>query len=236
MSFCRKCGSLTDERDNFCSKCGCHILPKNDNDNSNETYIKDNISEDAKVDTLPDEVMKETGGSTVLLKTQTHKNISLWSYYLLCWKKIFDFTGRARRKEYWGFCLFHSMILGIFNYLEYDSPAIRPLHIIYFRIALIPFIAVGVRRLHDLGRSGWFEIGYHVFLLLLSASTLLNTSIIFSDVIDYIFAVKGSYIGHLLGKNPLYWVGIIYIYALKLYLIKRGNSGRNRYGDDPLEI
>jgi len=81
-------------------------------------------------------------------------------------KVVFDnyanFKGRARRSEYWYYSLislFISIILAIFDYvlgatiLNGDLGILRGL---YSLIVLIPGLAVTVRRLHDVGKSGWF--------------------------------------------------------------------------------
>ena len=91
-------------------------------------------------------------------------------WYFKVFRQYADFTGRARRKEYWMFHLFHLIILiplilldekPAFIYNEYDTPIISVIEIIvliYFLIALIPTLAVTVRRLHDTGRSGWWYL------------------------------------------------------------------------------
>ncbi len=76
--------------------------------------------------------------------------------------KSFSFEGRARRKEYWMFVLFVVIIgfvLGFFDSLLgiYSPKAEIGLLSGLFALAiLIQHIAVGVRRLHDTGRSGWW--------------------------------------------------------------------------------
>ncbi|MCH0570982.1 DUF805 domain-containing protein [Streptomyces sp. MUM 136J] len=73
-------------------------------------------------------------------------------------KKYAVFSGRARRKEYWSFALFvwviYSVLMGIGNGAEVT--AFQVLAIVFFVAILIPYLAVGVRRLHDTGRSGWW--------------------------------------------------------------------------------
>ena len=76
-------------------------------------------------------------------------------------KKYAEFNGRSRRKEYWMFVLFNLIIsivlastervLGIGS--EYGTGFLSA---IYSLGILIPSIAVGVRRLHDIGKSGWW--------------------------------------------------------------------------------
>ena len=66
------------------------------------------------------------------------------------------FTGRARRAEFWWFFL-ASFIIGIvFNILIAVASIFWVVYVIYALAVLIPNIAVGVRRLHDTDKSGWW--------------------------------------------------------------------------------
>ena len=84
------------------------------------------------------------------------------NWYLKVLKQYADFNGRARRKEYWMFTLFN--IIFVFVAMIIDRPfgmanAPQPygyVTIIYILAVIIPGIAVAVRRLHDVGKSGWF--------------------------------------------------------------------------------
>jgi len=70
-----------------------------------------------------------------------------------CFKKFADFKGRARRSEFWYFELFCVLISLIFSiFINEDVATIAML------ITLIPNIAVSVRRLHDIDRSGWWML------------------------------------------------------------------------------
>jgi uncharacterized membrane protein YhaH (DUF805 family) len=76
--------------------------------------------------------------------------------YLQTLKKFADFSGRARRTEYWMFFLFNfiiAIVLGVIDTII-GSPGI--IGLIFALAILIPAIAVGVRRLHDTDRSGWW--------------------------------------------------------------------------------
>lgn len=72
-----------------------------------------------------------------------------------------DFNGRARRKEYWMFTLFNiifaivALVLDNILGINFQEGSGGPFYIIYALAVLIPGIAVLVRRLHDLGKSGW---------------------------------------------------------------------------------
>jgi uncharacterized membrane protein YhaH (DUF805 family) len=78
------------------------------------------------------------------------------NWYLAVLKNYAGFTGRARRTEYWMFFLVNFIIgvvldiIGIFIRLGAIVGAL------YGLAVLIPGLAVGVRRLHDTGRSGWW--------------------------------------------------------------------------------
>ncbi|OCC11665.1 DUF805 domain-containing protein [Streptomyces sp. PTY087I2] len=77
------------------------------------------------------------------------------NWYLAVLKNYAGFSGRARRKEYWMFTL---ISFGISLVLSIIGGAIDAsfLSYIYTLAILIPSLAVGVRRLHDTGRSGWW--------------------------------------------------------------------------------
>lgn len=73
------------------------------------------------------------------------------NWYIKALKNYAVFSGRARRKEYWYFFLINtaiSIVLGVVG--------IGLLSGIYTLAVLLPSIAVGVRRLHDTDRSGWW--------------------------------------------------------------------------------
>ena len=76
-------------------------------------------------------------------------------FYLKVLQNYATFKGRASRSEYWYFVLFNvifSIVLGFVSGIV-DLPI---LYTIYSLVLLIPSIAVAVRRMHDVGKSGWF--------------------------------------------------------------------------------
>lgn len=77
-----------------------------------------------------------------------------------------DFNGRARRKDYWMFTLWNlivCIVLGVILGALVAFTGIKALMVVaylYGLAVLIPSIALGVRRLHDIGKSGlWYLIG-----------------------------------------------------------------------------
>ncbi len=83
------------------------------------------------------------------------------NWYLKVLKQYADFSGRARRKEYWMFVLFNmifaivAMILDNVLGIVMEGIGYGPLYGLYVLAMLIPGLAVAVRRLHDVGKSGW---------------------------------------------------------------------------------
>lgn len=93
------------------------------------------------------------------------------NYYLDAWRKFATFSGRARRSEYWMFYLFNTIAPMVLAMVELVLGTMFILTMIYMLAAFIPGLSVTVRRLHDIGKSGWWMlinfvpvIGFFVFL------------------------------------------------------------------------
>lgn len=82
----------------------------------------------------------------------------LMQWYLKVLKNYVGFQGRARRKEYWMFFLFNFLITILLSTIEALLGLGGILSAIYGLAVLLPSIAVSVRRLHDIGRSGWWML------------------------------------------------------------------------------
>lgn len=117
------------------------------------------------------------------------------NWYIEVLKKYAVFNGRARRKEYWYFILFHmiiSLVVGVIDGLTGSfsgEVGVGLLGAIYALALLIPSIAVIVRRLHDTDRSGWW--------ILISLIPLIGT------IVLIVFLVLDSTPGaNRFGENP----------------------------------
>ena len=82
-------------------------------------------------------------------------------WYLKAFRQYSDFKGRARRKEYFMFGVINAVFsigcmllsFGLSNWLE--APAFISIYVLYMLVSLLPSLAVSVRRMHDIGKSGW---------------------------------------------------------------------------------
>ena len=95
-----------------------------------------------------------------------HKKVGFGKAIKVCLSKYFDFKGRARRSEYWYFFLFIvvgsvllAFIEGLYSGLtgQFNVDESIFANIFYLLIG-IPSLAVSVRRLHDIGRTGWWVL------------------------------------------------------------------------------
>lgn len=79
------------------------------------------------------------------------RNTIDFNWYLHVWKNYGDFEGRASRREYWNFVLFNTLISTVLGLVSAGTLAA-----LYVLAVIIPSSAVLVRRLHDVGKSGWY--------------------------------------------------------------------------------
>ena len=84
------------------------------------------------------------------------------NWYLTVLKKYAEFSGRARRKEYWMFVLFNIIFFIVAIILDnilgtaIENVGYGLFYFLYGLAVIIPSLAVTVRRLHDTGKSGWW--------------------------------------------------------------------------------
>lgn len=136
----------------------------------------------------------------------------------ICFSKYATSTGRASRSEYWWFYLF--IILGtiFFGVIDaivfgFDDSDPSPISSVFSLATFIPTIAVTIRRLHDVDRSGWWQVAPISFILLTGIMAAIEAIIL---------AIAAGV------------AAFICIILLIVWLIKRGTIGDNRFGSDPL--
>lgn len=135
-------------------------------------------------------------------------------------RKYADFAGRARRREYWSFVLLYVLMFALASLLDRFSGLrgmVGPYGPFTFLVLLglvVPAVAVGVRRLHDTNRTGWWLLAAYGPLIL---STLLSVAGIVQPTLAMILLVAAG-------------AGSI---LLIVFLVLEGTKGPNAYGPDP---
>jgi len=79
------------------------------------------------------------------------------NYYVKVLQNYVNFEGRARRSEYWYFFLFNIIIsVALTRVAMMTNSKVSFLSNIYALATFLPALAVTIRRMHDVGKSGWF--------------------------------------------------------------------------------
>ncbi len=193
--FCGNCGKQNPDNQNFCMHCGSAIagVPGGTNNGQGQNYANNGVN--------------------AAPPTTTVKSYNLISAYTEMFKKYAQFEGRSRRQEYWLASLANfiiMMIVYIFMFVTvFDKAAdvaateatesvaeifssmgvFIALIGIYALVIFIPSLALGIRRLHDTGRSGWYM--------------LLNLVPYVGSIILIVFFATDSQPGaNMYGENP----------------------------------
>ena len=134
---------------------------------------------------------------------------------------LFDFGGRINRAKYWlSFLIYFLALLSIYILAHVIAAliGIADLALLLVALCLVPIIvsctAIGVKRLHDRNKSGWWLVVFYVLPSVLSS-------------VDWYVGFGGA--SQLAGT-------VLSIWAFVELRFLRGTRGRNRYGSDPLAI
>ena len=97
-------------------------------------------------------------------------------WFMKAMRQYADFNGRSRRKEFWMFSLIVGLASVVLQVLGQYSSLFGIIYLVASLAVLVPAVAVGVRRLHDTGRTGW--------LMLLAFIPLVNLVVLYWCVLD----------------------------------------------------
>ncbi len=162
-------------------------------------------------------------------------------WMILPYKRFFDFKGRSRRKEFWMYTLFVFLVMIVLTILDnllglggnatgetdLSSTTVGAagavsgglLTGLFSLVTFIPGLAVSVRRLHDLDRTGWWillPLGFYLLgAVLLFSAGMVNTAVMAG------------------GAMVLMGIGLLTAILLLVWYCMPGTAGPNRFGEDP---
>ena len=130
-----------------------------------------------------------------------------WIAISVCYRKYFDFKGRASKSEFWSFFLFLTivgivLVLLFFVLLGSEGVTVWVL-LLFIILNFFPYIAVTARRLHDFGRSGWIQC---IFIIGYYADEFLETG------------------------EVIYWITTVIFF---IYISQKSTPRKNKFGDAP---
>lgn len=146
----------------------------------------------------------------------------MMEWYIAVLKNYVGFKGRARRKEYWTFTLINVIISAILGGIG-NLLGTTMIAGIYSLAILLPSLAVGVRRLHDVGKSG-----IHIVILYVLA---VVTGIVGS--IGTAAAIVGGSSALLIITGILGIAVLVYSIIMLVWFCKEGDAAANQYGENP---
>ena len=181
--------------------------------------------------------------------------MGFWESVRICFSKYFDFTGRARRSEYWWFCLFAIvaiMLWALFGTLLVALPigmAVEHLSnsetagfttmmvilIAPMLFLIFPSLSLQVRRLHDTGRSGWWVLASFVLEMIVGAMPFIFFG---KEVMDFGFKEEFTKFFELsttagVSYTTLYVAAEVLGIILIVFSVFDSHKLENKYGPSP---
>ncbi len=207
MKYCRSCNYSFDDSQNFCTECGAQLEIYQQTQNFC-TNCQTPITESTKFCTNCGMQIGANHSQINIANVQTNTNTSKNVYtnkergfidnFSHILKNSFNFSGRTSRREYWrgflAFFLFNILLSLLAPFLMAATDSIEGLFIVsglvlLIQIALMPAcISLNVRRLHDVGKSGWW--------------LLISLTGIGSFYLLYLFVQPGNYGNNQYGQDP----------------------------------
>lgn len=154
-----------------------------------------------------------------------------------CLRQYVGFSGRATRAEYWWWVLgtvVVSILLSILDGIIFGfEDGVQIISGLFWLATLLPSLAVTARRLHDIGRTGWWQ------LVWLAVGILGALPLVVMLVIALVSGLSGDFNwGVIIGQvvvglliSLAIWIGLA-VWEI-WWLVTQGQAGPNRHGADP---
>lgn len=180
---------------------------------------------------------QQTGASAPLPRHMILPRLEFVEAVKICLKKYFDFTGRARRSEYWWFFLFGMIVSAVGSFLDGITSIFYTTSIfsIILELAfLIPNLSVTWRRLHDVGRSGWWVVVSYILMLLAGIVFVVVAS---PDVVFNMVEDPKAFVNAFSLQGWTFYVPLIASLIVGcivfVFTLLDSHWGENKYGPSP---
>ncbi len=141
---------------------------------------------------------------------------------------LFGFQGRINRAKYWLAVLIYvivSLVLATIGYMADQAMAFQLLNIIINVGVFISGLAVGIKRLHDRDKSGWWLLMFY----------LVPTALFSIGALTFFYGIGAEAAGGIISGVIVYVIGFaILVWAIVEIGCLRGTERQNTYGADPL--
>lgn len=151
--------------------------------------------------------------------------------------KYATFSGRARRSEFWFFFLLNVLVSIVLSKI----PSLSFLSFIWTLGVMIPYLAVTVRRFHDIGKSGWYllvptipALAYTGYLVYYVIKVMKETGDSFNDI----NAISQHITDNPSGIVAIVLLGLLFIVTFIVWIVwmaKDSQPGENKWGPNPKE-
>ena len=165
--------------------------------------------------------------------------------------KYADFGGRATRAEYWWWALFIVIVSAVFTVINSLFGWGNILDTLFFLATLLPTLAVTARRLHDIGKTGWWQLGWYA----INITAWLVAGVMYLIAVAIEYGTTDASGGWHLDGDDVDWgntgeifaafppSAIVLLAAIVItlasivwaivWMARQGGSGENRFGPDP---
>ena len=226
---CPKCNTNNPDNSTFCGSCGASLVdsnvtcPKCNNMVANEAKFCEICS--SPIESFSLGLIRAADVSTDI-ETQSLPMVNFAEAIKRGFNKYLVFRSRATRAEFWWWAVFWITGLIITGIIDQISGLPSILNVIFWAATLMPSISVGSRRLHDINKTGWWQLLWLIPIVTTVIIILIGLRADRSDLDGWSFYDTAIGIVTVLT--------LIVIVLLIYFLIQQGDKGPNKYGKDPV--